>query len=58
MFDQSHKALISHALYSAAQMRELDRVVIEEFGVSGYELMQRAGRFSYKTLKKNVARDY
>jgi len=52
MSDQSHKALISHALYSAAQMRELDRVVIEEFGVSGYELMQRAGRFSYKTLKK------
>ena len=39
-------------LYSAAQVRELDRIAIEQFGVSGYELMQRAGRFSYETLKK------
>ena len=39
-------------LYLAAQVRELDRIVIEKFGVSGYELMQRAGRFSYETLKK------
>ncbi len=39
-------------LYSAKQVRELDRIVIEKFGVSGYELMQRAGRFSYQTLKQ------
>ena len=42
-------------LYSAAQVRELDRIVIEEFGISGYQLMQRAGRFSYETLKKTWA---
>jgi NAD(P)H-hydrate epimerase len=39
-------------LYSVAQIRELDRIVIKECGISGYELMQRAGRFSYETLKK------
>jgi len=40
------------SLLSAAQVRELDRIVIEECGISGYELMQRAGRFSYETLKE------
>ena len=39
-------------LYSVEQVRELDRIVIEKFSVSGYELMQRAGRFSYETLKQ------
>ena len=41
----------SLSLYTAAQVRELDRIVIEEFGISGYELMQRAGRFSFEILK-------
>ena len=45
----------SLSLYTAAQVRELDRIVIEKFGVSGYELMQRAGRFSYQTLKQNLS---
>ena len=40
------------SLFSTEQVRELDRIVIEETGVTGYELMQRAGRFSYDTLKK------
>ena len=40
------------SLFSTEQVRELDRIVIEETGISGYELMQRAGRFSYDTLKK------
>ncbi len=31
-------------LYSAAQVRELDRIAIQERGISGYELMGRAGR--------------
>ena len=44
-------------LYSATQVRELDRIVIEEFGISGYELMQRAGRFSFEILKKTFPRE-
>ena len=39
-------------LYTAAQVRELDRIVIEKFGISGYELMQRAGSFTYNILNK------
>ena len=42
----------SLSLYTAAQVRELDRIVIEKFGISGYELMQRAGSFTYITLNK------
>ncbi len=38
------------ALYSVTQVRELDRVTIEELGVPGYELMQRAAKFSYDSL--------
>ncbi|MCZ6802887.1 MAG: NAD(P)H-hydrate dehydratase [Proteobacteria bacterium] len=40
-------------LYSAEQVRELDRIAIEDIGVPGYTLMQRAARFSYETLKEN-----
>lgn len=48
-------------LFTAAQVRELDRLAIEEHGISGYSLMQRAARFSYDVLKqqwpdaKNIA---
>ena len=45
-------------LYSAAQVRELDRIAIEQFDVSSYELMLRAGRFSYETLKKTYPDEY
>lgn len=34
---------LPHALYTCAQVRELDRLAIEKFAVSGLELMQRAG---------------
>lgn len=37
-------------LYSAAQVRELDRVVIEELGVPGIVLMKRAGRAVYDAV--------
>ena len=40
------------ALYQIKQVRELDRVAIEDFNVPGYELMQRAGRASLAVLKK------
>ncbi len=39
-------------LYSAEQVRELDRIAIEEFEILGYTLMHRAAVFSYQKLKE------
>jgi NAD(P)H-hydrate epimerase len=39
-------------LYSAEQVRELDRIAIEEFDILGYTLMHRAATYSYQTLKQ------
>ena len=39
-------------LYSAAQVRELDRRAIEELGISGYVLMQRAAMASFAALQQ------
>ena len=39
-------------LYSAAQVRELDRVAIEEHGIAGFTLMQRAARAAYQLLRR------
>ncbi len=39
-------------LYSAEQVRELDRIAIEEFNILGYSLMHRAADFSYRKLKE------
>ena len=44
-------------IYSAEQVKELDLIAIEKYGISGYELMQRAGCFAYSVLKKNLAED-
>ena len=41
---------MSLTLYSAAQTREFDRIAIEEAGVPGFELMQRAGRAAFAVL--------
>jgi len=38
------------ALYTAAGCRELDRLVVEEQGIGGFELMQRAGRAAFRVL--------
>ncbi len=38
------------ALYTAAQCRELDRLAIEDHGIAGFELMQRAGRAAFREL--------
>lgn len=38
------------ALYTAAECRELDRLAIEEHGLSGFELMQRAGWAAFREL--------
>ena len=40
----------SQALYSAAQMRELDRRAIEVHGIPAEELMRRAGTAAWRTL--------
>ena len=36
-----------HALYRAAQVRKFDRIAIEEFGMAGGLLMQRAGNAAF-----------
>jgi NAD(P)H-hydrate epimerase len=41
----------SSALYTAAQVRDFDRVAIHEFGIPGYELMSRAGRATLAALR-------
>ena len=38
-------------LYRAAQCRELDQLAIQEFGVSGNILMERAGEAAFKVLR-------
>ncbi|BAZ94874.1 carbohydrate kinase [Thiohalobacter thiocyanaticus] len=40
-------------LYSAAQVRELDRLAIEQRGVPGYELMTRAGAAAFAALRRH-----
>lgn len=39
-------------LFTASQVRELDRLAIEERGVSGILLMKRAGRAIFQTLRE------
>lgn len=40
-------------LYTAEQVRELDRIAIQEHGIPGYLLMQRAAAFTYVVLQQN-----
>jgi NAD(P)H-hydrate epimerase len=40
-------------LYQTKQVRELDRIAIEEFNIPGYTLMQRAGKAVFSTLQKH-----
>jgi NAD(P)H-hydrate epimerase len=41
---------LPYALYRAAQVRELDRLAIEEQGIAGGELMARAGQAAFAVL--------
>jgi len=43
-------------LYRAAQVRELDRIAIEERGVAGYTLMSRAGEAAFNLLRQRWPR--
>lgn len=38
-------------LYTAEQTQELDRIAIEEFGIPGYTLMQRAGQATFEWMR-------
>ncbi|MDM8567200.1 NAD(P)H-hydrate dehydratase [Candidatus Halobeggiatoa sp. HSG11] len=40
-------------LYSASQVRELDRIAIEEMGIPGACLMERAGSVTFQILKSH-----
>jgi len=40
-------------LYTAAQVRELDRLAIDEAGIPGYTLMTRAGEACWRVLRDN-----
>ncbi|MGD2138612.1 MAG: NAD(P)H-hydrate dehydratase [Gammaproteobacteria bacterium] len=40
-------------LYTAVQVRELDRISIEEAGIPGYTLMTRAGEACWQALREN-----
>jgi len=44
---------LPYALYRAEQVRELDRTAIEEHGIPGAELMERAGRAAYRLLRQD-----
>jgi len=46
-------ARLPRALYRAAQVRELDRQAIETYGISGYELMERAGAAAFAALREH-----
>ncbi|TDU24416.1 NAD(P)H-hydrate epimerase [Panacagrimonas perspica] len=50
--DSTRRAGVHRArLYSAAQVRELDRRAIEELGIAGYVLMQRAAGAAFEALR-------
>jgi len=43
---------LPQTLYSADQVRELDRIAIEEYGIPGFELMSKAARFAFHAMLK------
>ncbi len=43
---------LPYALYRAEQVREIDRLVIEQYGVPGTELMERAGQAVFENLQR------
>lgn len=43
---------LPYALYRAEQVREFDRIAIQEFGIPGAELMQRAGSRAFQLLQE------
>jgi NAD(P)H-hydrate epimerase len=52
----NHSCDLPTALYRAAQVRELDRIAIEEHGVPAASLMARAGEAAFATLQRHWPR--
>lgn len=46
------KSCLPAALYTVAQVREMDRLSIERYGIPGDELMQRAGQAAFDLLRQ------
>ena len=46
-----NKLSLPKKLYTAAQVRELDRIAIEEFSIPGITLMERAGDAAYQLMR-------
>lgn len=46
-----NKLSLPNKLYTAAQVRELDRITIEEFSIPGITLMESAGDAAYQLLR-------
>ncbi len=47
---------LPHSLYRAEQVRELDRIAIDELGIPGLSLMQRAGHAAFEALRQRWPR--
>lgn len=47
---------LPHSLYRAEQVRELDRIAIDDLGISGLSLMQRAGLAAFEALRQRWPR--
>ncbi|MGB5497230.1 MAG: bifunctional ADP-dependent NAD(P)H-hydrate dehydratase/NAD(P)H-hydrate epimerase, partial [Sedimenticolaceae bacterium] len=46
-------AELPRALYTAAQVREFDRLAIERFEIAGLTLMERAGQAAFDLLRRS-----
>jgi hydroxyethylthiazole kinase-like uncharacterized protein yjeF len=46
---------MSYRVYTPKQVRELDRIAIDEQGVPGYELMTRAGQACFMAIRERYA---
>ena len=46
-----NKLSLPKKLYTAAQVRELDRIAIEEFSIPGIALMESAGDAAYQLMR-------
>jgi NAD(P)H-hydrate epimerase len=47
-----HTEELPYALYRASQVREFDRITIEEYDIPGAELMERAGSRAYRFIRQ------
>ena len=51
-----NKKMLPDKLYTAEQVRALDRIAIESMPVDGFELMKRAGRVAFRLLLRHWPR--